>query len=173
MKRCWIELITAPSRPDSIHESKATQCEATGPRRHARNHSEILHDDVRTLNHLAAAGRQHSGGHRASVPPLHGQSHSLVCASVVDPVLDIRGVLHLHVLVSGAANRTDDAAMSDAALRVSLRDLDPPPGRMEGDCDYCHLPVTVGTHPGDGPHYCCYGCRLAAEVTGRGGAEGE
>ncbi len=53
--------------------------------------------------------------------------------------------------------------MSDAASQVNPHD---------GACDYCHLPVTAASET-DGPLYCCYGCRLAAEITGRGGAEGE
>jgi heavy metal translocating P-type ATPase len=38
-------------------------------------------------------------------------------------------------------------------------------------CSYCQLPVSGAT--GDGPSYCCFGCRLAAEITGGSGAEGE
>jgi len=41
------------------------------------------------------------------------------------------------------------------------------------ECDYCHLPI-VGATPDDSqPLYCCFGCRLAAEITGGTGAEGE
>lgn len=63
--------------------------------------------------------------------------------------------------------------MSDAASQVSLVPRGAPSQRTDGACDYCRLPVTVARETGDGPLYCCYGCRLAAEITGRGGAEGE
>lgn len=63
--------------------------------------------------------------------------------------------------------------MSDAASQVSPIRGELPRQRTDGACDYCHLPVTGARESGDGPLYCCYGCRLAAEITGRGGAEGE
>jgi|GEM_PF-5357140 len=44
--------------------------------------------------------------------------------------------------------------------------------REHAECDYCHLPVAdVGADAG--PRFCCFGCRLASEITGRSGAEGE
>jgi len=63
--------------------------------------------------------------------------------------------------------------MSDRPASMS------PPSVAAGDsldaaCDYCHLPVAHAS--GDaaaGPVYCCFGCRLAAEITGDRGAEGE
>jgi len=42
----------------------------------------------------------------------------------------------------------------------------------DAECDYCHLPVG-GAGDRRGPVYCCFGCRLASEITGRDGAEGE
>lgn len=39
-------------------------------------------------------------------------------------------------------------------------------------CDYCGLPAG-GSVAGDGPQYCCYGCRLAARITQSRGADGE
>ncbi len=38
-------------------------------------------------------------------------------------------------------------------------------------CDYCGLPVAGGV--GVEPCYCCSGCRLAASITGAGGADGQ
>ncbi len=38
-------------------------------------------------------------------------------------------------------------------------------------CDYCGLPVS--SRVGDGPCYCCSGCRFAASITGSGGADGQ
>jgi len=38
-------------------------------------------------------------------------------------------------------------------------------------CDYCGLPVAGGRGPE--PCYCCSGCRLAASITGAGGADGQ
>lgn len=38
-------------------------------------------------------------------------------------------------------------------------------------CDYCGLPVAGGG--GVEPCYCCSGCRLAASITGAGGADGQ
>lgn len=40
-------------------------------------------------------------------------------------------------------------------------------------CDYCHLPVLGATPDDSQPFYCCFGCRLAAEITGGAGAEGD
>jgi P-type Cu+ transporter len=41
-------------------------------------------------------------------------------------------------------------------------------------CDYCHLPVRVqGNVGGDGPLYCCYGCRFAAQITQARGERGQ
>ncbi|MBI1349323.1 heavy metal translocating P-type ATPase [bacterium] len=39
-------------------------------------------------------------------------------------------------------------------------------------CHYCSLPV-VGTASDDGPAYCCFGCRFAAQMTGATGEQGE
>jgi len=44
---------------------------------------------------------------------------------------------------------------------------------LSSECDYCHLPVPAANTDRNEPLYCCYGCRLAAEVTGGEGAEGE
>ena len=63
--------------------------------------------------------------------------------------------------------------MSDAASQMSPIPSELPRQRTDGACDYCHLPANVARESGDGPLYCCYGCRLAAEITGRGGADGE
>jgi P-type Cu+ transporter len=42
----------------------------------------------------------------------------------------------------------------------------------EVPCDYCQLPVAAPAgHDGEGV-YCCYGCRLAAEITGASGEAG-
>jgi P-type Cu+ transporter len=38
-------------------------------------------------------------------------------------------------------------------------------------CDYCGLPVAAGPSTG-GPTYCCFGCRLAVEITGERGEAG-
>ena len=43
----------------------------------------------------------------------------------------------------------------------------------DSECDFCHLPVPSDGTSGAGPVYCCFGCRLAAEITGGEGAEGE
>jgi heavy metal translocating P-type ATPase len=43
--------------------------------------------------------------------------------------------------------------------------------RETAPCTYCHLPVPADGS-GDGPVYCCLGCRLAAEITGQSGAQG-
>ncbi len=40
-------------------------------------------------------------------------------------------------------------------------------------CDYCHLPIAGASPSSSEPSYCCFGCRLAAEITGGAGAEGE
>ncbi len=40
-------------------------------------------------------------------------------------------------------------------------------------CDYCHLPVDVDGVPEGEAVYCCFGCRLASDITGHSGAEGE
>ena len=42
---------------------------------------------------------------------------------------------------------------------------------MTDACDYCGLPVAGAV--GDGPRYCCHGCRFAASITGAGGADGQ
>ncbi len=39
-------------------------------------------------------------------------------------------------------------------------------------CEYCHLPVASAGVADDAPVYCCLGCRLAAEITGKGGPQG-
>lgn len=39
-------------------------------------------------------------------------------------------------------------------------------------CDYCHLSLPDGARHGDEPAYCCFGCRLAAEITGQSGEQG-
>ena len=39
-------------------------------------------------------------------------------------------------------------------------------------CDYCHLNLPPGTSGGDEPAYCCFGCRLAAEITREKGQQG-
>ena len=43
---------------------------------------------------------------------------------------------------------------------------------VEAACAYCHLPVTAPDEPTESPQYCCFGCRLAAEITGQSGDEG-
>ncbi len=40
-------------------------------------------------------------------------------------------------------------------------------------CAYCQLPVAGEPTADDQPVFCCFGCRLAAEITGGTGAEGE
>ena len=43
-------------------------------------------------------------------------------------------------------------------------------------CDFCGLPVPpplFGAASDVGPHYCCFGCRFAAQVSGSGGELGE
>ncbi len=47
-----------------------------------------------------------------------------------------------------------------------------PPSAAPSDCDYCGLPVAGGT-AGDGPRYCCLGCRFAAGITAARGDDGE
>jgi heavy metal translocating P-type ATPase len=42
----------------------------------------------------------------------------------------------------------------------------------ERACEYCHLPVPGSRAPAGEPVYCCFGCRLAAEITGQRGAAG-
>ncbi len=39
-------------------------------------------------------------------------------------------------------------------------------------CEYCHLPVASACVADDAPVYCCLGCRIAAEITGKGGPQG-
>lgn len=39
-------------------------------------------------------------------------------------------------------------------------------------CDYCHLSLPAGTVRGQEPAYCCFGCRLAAEITREKGQQG-
>lgn len=39
-------------------------------------------------------------------------------------------------------------------------------------CDYCHLPVAATGAPKGEPVYCCFGCRLAAQITGASGEAG-
>ncbi len=48
----------------------------------------------------------------------------------------------------------------------------PLPSDHAGECAYCHLPVP-GRRRQVGAEYCCLGCRLAAEITGGSGPEGE
>lgn len=40
-------------------------------------------------------------------------------------------------------------------------------------CDYCQLPLSGGGRSVVAPDYCCLGCRLAAEITGSHGPEGQ
>lgn len=40
-------------------------------------------------------------------------------------------------------------------------------------CDFCHLPVPSSRAGGEGPLYCCYGCKLAAEITRSRGESGQ
>lgn len=42
-------------------------------------------------------------------------------------------------------------------------------------CDYCHLPIPAAPRgeSADEPLYCCFGCRLAAEITGGRGESGQ
>ncbi|MFQ5491428.1 MAG: heavy metal translocating P-type ATPase [Phycisphaerae bacterium] len=41
-------------------------------------------------------------------------------------------------------------------------------------CHYCHLPVRIGKGPPpEGPVYCCYGCRLAGQITQARGEQGQ
>jgi heavy metal translocating P-type ATPase len=46
--------------------------------------------------------------------------------------------------------------------------------REASRCDYCDLPLPPAWRhaPAAGPHYCCFGCRFAAEVTRSRGEEG-
>ena len=46
----------------------------------------------------------------------------------------------------------------------------PAPG--PATCDYCHLDLPAGPRPSDEPAYCCFGCRLAAEITHERGQQG-
>ncbi len=39
-------------------------------------------------------------------------------------------------------------------------------------CDYCHLSLPAGIPLTDAPAYCCFGCRLAAEITHARGQQG-
>ena len=39
-------------------------------------------------------------------------------------------------------------------------------------CDYCHLSLPAGIPLTDAPAYCCFGCRLAAEITHERGQQG-
>lgn len=43
------------------------------------------------------------------------------------------------------------------------------------NCDFCHLPIprAAESSPSQGPLYCCYGCRFAADVTNARGEEGQ
>jgi heavy metal translocating P-type ATPase len=63
--------------------------------------------------------------------------------------------------------------MSEPTLQASHRRHSLPVKRHDGACDYCHLPLAIESAAIDGPVYCCFGCRLAREITGRSGAEGE
>jgi heavy metal translocating P-type ATPase len=43
-------------------------------------------------------------------------------------------------------------------------------------CDFCGLPVPpplFGAASDEGPHFCCYGCRFASQVSGAAGEQGE
>ncbi len=44
--------------------------------------------------------------------------------------------------------------------------------QADASCAYCHLPVPAAAEPAEGPQFCCFGCRLASEITGQSGAEG-
>ncbi len=63
--------------------------------------------------------------------------------------------------------------MTDPASQATHRHPSVPANRLDAACDYCHLPVAVERGADFGPVYCCFGCRLAREITGQGGAEGE
>ncbi len=47
------------------------------------------------------------------------------------------------------------------------------PAKTTCECAYCRLPVRGIDSNDQTPVYCCFGCRLAAEITGDSGAEGE
>jgi heavy metal translocating P-type ATPase len=43
---------------------------------------------------------------------------------------------------------------------------------LDGGCDYCGLPLAAAPG-GEGPRYCCFGCRFAASITDATGDTGE
>lgn len=61
------------------------------------------------------------------------------------------------------------ARPASAARTATARTLPRDPATA---CAYCHLPVPDSANQADVPAYCCFGCRLAAEITGQTGAQG-
>ncbi|MFO0973059.1 MAG: HAD-IC family P-type ATPase [Phycisphaerae bacterium] len=50
--------------------------------------------------------------------------------------------------------------------------MPPEPTTAPPLCDFCHLPVPAARSATTGPAYCCYGCRLVADITRARGAAG-